>query len=59
MESMEDWTMKPSSLPPFPQTLEIAAERRFPHYHRTTTANRYNDNSTLLAPRHFNFAATK
>ena len=29
MESMEDRTIRPSCLPPFPQTLEIAKERRF------------------------------
>ena len=32
MESMEDRTMKLSCLPPFPQTLETAKQRRFPHY---------------------------
>ncbi len=37
MESMEDRTIKLSCLPPFPQPLETAKERRFPHPHRTTT----------------------
>ncbi len=37
MESVKDRTMKSSGLPLFPQTLEIAKERRFPHSHRTTT----------------------
>ena len=32
MESMEDRTMRLSDLPPFPQPLEIAKERRLPHF---------------------------
>jgi hypothetical protein len=54
MESMEDRTMKLSGLPPFPQSLEIAKERRLPHSHRTTTT----DISTLQRYGHLNFAAT-
>jgi hypothetical protein len=54
MESMEDRTMKLSGLPPFPQSLEIAKERRFPHSHRTTTT----DISTLQRYGHLNFAGT-
>jgi hypothetical protein len=55
MESMEDRTMKLSGLPPFPQSLEIAKERRLPHSHRTTTT----DISTLQRHGHLNFAATE
>jgi hypothetical protein len=55
MESMEDQTMKLSGLPPFPQSLEIAKERRLPHSHRTTTT----DISTLQRYGHLNFAATE
>ena len=50
MESMEDRTMKLSGLPPFPQSLEIAEERRLPHSHRTTTT----DISTLQRYGHLN-----
>jgi hypothetical protein len=39
MESMEDRTIELSALPPFPQSLEIAKERRLPHSHRTTTTD--------------------
>jgi hypothetical protein len=46
--------MNLSGLPPFPQSLEIAKERRLPHSHRTTTT----DISTLQRYGHLNFAAT-
>jgi hypothetical protein len=36
MESVEDRTIKPSRLPLFPQTLEIAKGGDFTHSHRTT-----------------------
>jgi hypothetical protein len=55
MENMEDQTMKLSGLPPFPQSLEIAKERRLPHSHSTTTT----DISTLQRYGQLNFAATE
>ena len=50
--------MRLSDLPPFPQSLEIANERRLPHSHRTTTTTHYDDNLALQKRRRFSFAAT-
>jgi len=46
MESVEGRTMKLSSLPLFPQPLEITKCGDFARYHRTTTTD-YDDISAL------------